>query len=118
MSEGVSLYKSFIEGLISCRAPVEVTRIRNGSWHRSPPPDQVRFNEILGRLSPQDRETLAELCQSACDSVLHDVLVYIGEQGFHLSKDGVSLPVEPFGTGPNWDYLERVAGEPWPDERP
>jgi hypothetical protein len=119
MDEPLQAYKQFVDGLVQQRPSIEARRAREGVWHRDPPPDQVKFNELLRSLSPEQRETLAEMLQKTRDGGIHDTLVYLTDEfhgsGLRLSYPGIELPVEPFGTEMYYDWVARMAGDEWPE---
>lgn len=112
-------YKALIDALVRLRPSVEARRVRDGIWHRDPPDDQVKFNRLLRELTPEQREVVAEIAQGARDGGIHDTLVYLNDEinlnNLRLTKSGVELPVEPFGTELYYDWVSRCAGDEWPD---
>ncbi len=117
MTDSPEQYKQFIDGLAKRRNAVEAQRIREGVWHREPPPDQVKYNELLAGLSQDERELVAQLVQAARDGGMHDVLAFMTEGGYRLSQNGAELAWEPFGTEMYFDLGARAAGQSWPDEQ-
>lgn len=111
-------YKALIDGLVSLRPSVHAQRVRQGVWHREPPPDQVKFNEVLGRLPKADRDVLAEIVQKAADAAVHDSLVFMLDHGYQFTREGQPVAQQPFDTDPHFDFMARIAGTPWPDESP
>ena len=109
-------YKKFIDGLVKIRKSVAASRFRNGVWHREPPPEQVKYNELLKTLTEQQRLLIADIIQGAADSAIHDVLVYLTDNEYRISKNKKLLPEEPFETSLHWDFVCRMEGDEWPDE--
>mgnify|MGYP000302160165 CR=1 FL=1 len=109
-------YKSLIDGLVALRPSVLANRARAGVWHRQPPPDQVKFNELLAGLSKQQRDLVAEIVQQAADGAVHDALVYMTDRGYGFTHGGAPLPESPFDTEIYFDYMARIAGTSWPDD--
>ena len=115
MSSSIDLYKQFIDAMVDISPSVAADRVRSGVWHPEPPPDQVRYNQLLKEFTSEQRELVARIIQEAADSAVHDVLVRLHDDNYQLSKDGVNLAVEPFDTEPFYDYVCRRAGDDWPE---
>lgn len=114
--DGLGRYQEFVDGLVLRRKGVLSDWIMEGGWPQLE--KNRRINEFLLRLSPSEREVLAEIASRARDGGIHDTLVYIQEQmdlgGLVLVGDGVELPVSPYDTGIFWDWMARASGEEWP----
>jgi hypothetical protein len=117
MDESLLEYKRFIDRLVGRVLSVEGRRIRSGVWHPEPPPDQHKYNELLRSLSADQRELVAQLVDGARSGGMHDVLVQLTDGDYRLSRKGVELAQEPFGTEVYFDFVARSAGDAWPDER-
>lgn len=111
-------YKALIDGLVSLRPSVHAERVKKGVWHREPPPDQVKFNEVLARLSAADRNVLAEIVQQAADASVHNALVFMLDHECRFTHEGEPVAEQPFDTDAHFDFMARIAGTPWPDETP
>lgn len=116
MGDPVSEYKGFIDGLVATRESLAARRVREGSWHRQRASDRLRFNELVGTLSPEQRDVISEILQGAVDEAIHDLLLFLSDQRYRLVRDGVGLAREPFGRGMHADFVARRNGEHWPDE--
>lgn len=81
---------------------------------------EARINALLEQLTRSQRKVVAEIAQRARDGGMHDVLVELQEgqdlDGLRLVQRGVPLPVQHFERM-YYDFICRVAGDPWPDER-
>ncbi len=121
-------YQEFVDSLVRRRESVEARRVREGVWHKEPHPDQardselltsvlqeqVKYNELLAGLSQDQRELIAEIVQHARDSSFHDVLVLMTDKDYRLTRNGVELAFEPYGTPSFYDFVARRDGTPWP----
>jgi hypothetical protein len=109
------LYRDAIDALVEdCRngqGQIGPKRAMKGLWNQSATaasmPDQYRFNVLLARLPPQDRETIAEMLAQeyvggafAALSVLNDFKVAPFEDGYE-------------GAAYN-DFMGRLDDWPWP----
>jgi hypothetical protein len=116
MKTPIELYKEFLDGLVKCRKGVERRWITAGGWPDRP--ENKPINELLSQLNPQQRETIARLCEEAREGGIHDALAYMDDEmanGLRLVKEGVELPIDPFESL-HYDWVCRCAGDPWPDE--
>ena len=77
-------------------------------------PENQEVNEVLGALTDQQRNVLAQLLQRSRDGGIHDVLAYlneaIGRKDLRLVTPRGELPVEPFGTELHYDWTCRREG--------
>ncbi len=111
-------YRVFIDGLVQISESVGSRRVLRGFWHPEPPPDQVKFNELLQALPQEQRAVLAELLQKERTGAIHDVLCYIQENEYKLTApSNESFSESPFGTDLHFDYVARLAGDPWPSSK-
>ncbi len=115
MKEGLSDYVRFIDGLVGIRDANTAALVRQGVWHPQRASDDLKVPELLGRLSAQERNVIAEIIQGAADTAIHDVLVFMSNQGYQLTRDGVELPHKPFSREAAKDFVARKQGEAWPD---
>ncbi len=113
MSDPVSEYVRFIDGLVALRESDSAAQVRDGVWHRQRASDPLKLNELLGGLAPQQRAVLAEIVQGAVDTAICDLLVFLADQGYRLSRGGVELAVRPSGKEMNEDFLARRDGRQW-----
>jgi hypothetical protein len=88
-------------------------RARRGLWNQNARPDlfpdQHAINELLGRLSPQDRETIAQMLEDQVEVGMFETLKALEE-----------LRIPPFEEGyegsPCNDFIGRLAGDwDWPE---
>ena len=111
----VKFYQSFVDGLVELSASVTASRFLRGVWHPEPPPSQVKRNVLLSQLSEEQRGLLAEILIEERTGGIHDVLVYLQDQGLCLrNPDGESFSESPYDTGMNYDYVCRLNGDAWP----
>jgi hypothetical protein len=88
--EGASdeIYRTIIDALAhACRdgqGQVGPRRVRGGVWNRNATadefPEQHEINELLGRLSAADRETVARMLNDAFRGGVHTALVTLHEE--------------------------------------
>lgn len=117
MSDPIKEYKRFIDGLAGISRSIEARRIQAGEWHKSPPPDQAKYNILLEHLSQEQRELTAEIVQHTREAAIHDVLVLMTDRKYRIQSGEIQLAVEPFYTEMFYDFVARCAGDTWPDER-
>lgn len=119
VDESLQEYKQFIDNLVKLRKSILAKRIRDGVWNsnRQALPDHKKYNQLLAALSQEQRELIAEIIQDARDGAIHDTLVLMTDGKYRLSRNNTELAVEPYGTESYYDFVARVAGDTWPDER-
>ena len=118
MSKELEEYKSFIDELVE-RKESAVSRWVTGEGFPDTPENDEK-NKLLSSLSQEQKIVLANIIQEAKESGIHDTLFYINEliiaEQLILYKNDIKLPVEPFDTELNFDFVARSAGEKWPKE--
>ena len=61
------------------------------------------------------------MVQRSRDGGIHDTLVYLADEinlgGLRLSRNGMELAIEPYGTEMYFDWLARLAGDDWPEHQ-
>ena len=81
-------------------------------------PAHARFNEFIRKLSPEDRELLAEMLQAERDGAIHDVLAaltwWLTARDVEMTFRGEPMPVELSGMGLHGDFIGRRDGWDWP----
>ena len=117
MSTPLQDYKALIDGLVQLSHSVAARRVREGQpWPQLP--ENKALNTFLSKLSAEQRETLADLLQKTFEAGIHQVLAYLNDEidlgGLRLTRDGREVPVTPFGTELYYDWVCRLAGDPWP----
>lgn len=118
MNKSLEEYKTFIDGLCGWpQSSVGACRAREGIWNRNDISEQDKFNKLLKELTPEQRETLAQMLQGEHDSGLFAVLAYLTDKGLRLVRNGVELAVEPYGTEMYHDWNCRRAGDAWPEHQ-
>jgi len=76
-----------------------------------------QYNELLERLSDEDRAMIADLLQSEKEAGMGAVLAFLADGQYRLVQHETTLSFEPFDTPYHYDFAARVAGDPWPDEK-
>lgn len=113
----LQLYKNFIDGIVNVHSNVKSKWIlTRGSYPKTE--DNAKINELIAKLSDDERETLAKMLQDAKDGGIHDVLAYMNEQvdcdGLEILKNGVKLKTDKFESM-NFDFICRINGDEWPE---
>jgi uncharacterized protein DUF6547 len=122
MNKSLEEYKTFIDGLLEWpQASVGARRAREGIWNSNDISEQEKYNKLLGELTPEQRETLAEMLQGEHDSGMFAVLAYLTDEinsgRLRLLQNGVEMAVEPYGTEMYYDWTCRRAGDAWPEHQ-
>jgi hypothetical protein len=121
MNQGFAAYKAFIDGLVELakRESSTAFRLRHGQQLVPAPylsPDGVEQNRLAEELSPEQHEFVAKLVQEERQAAVGDVLAFLTWQHYQLSKDGIDLAFEPFGTENYYDFVCRLNGDAWPED--
>lgn len=120
MTTPLSVYKEFITGLVQRQPSVTARAIRE-QGHLHPPEQNEEINRLLAQLSPEQKDIVAQLVQRARDGGIHDTLAYLTDEvnlnGLRLSRNGVELAIEPYGTERYIDWVSRLAGNDWPEHQ-
>jgi hypothetical protein len=115
-SESLHKYRELVDGLVARRDGVLARWIREKGWPRLP--ENEKINAFLSKLTPDEREMVAQIARQARDGGIHDTLVYFQEEmdlrNLRLVIDGAPLPVSPYGTEIFWDWSARASGSDWP----
>ncbi|MFD1130770.1 DUF6547 family protein [Paenibacillus sp. PDC88] len=115
--QAVELYKEFIDDLVEIRECVLSEWIKQNSWPNTNENEEI--NKVLSELSTEQKEVFALIAQSARESGIHDVLVYLTDQisigGLEIYKNDIKLATEPFDSGMHYDWVSRKEGDIWPD---
>ena len=110
-------YKSLIDELVERSSSVKAGWVKKGKFPVTY--ENEKINSELSSLSSEQKNVIADLINDAKSSGVHDTLVYLSEiQNFNnlkISINKTELPVEPFGTELNFDYVARQSGEEWPE---
>ena len=121
MDKGLELYKKFIDDLVEERECVYAYRFREKVTMPENTEELKAENHLVEKLNAEDRMTVSRLLQKARNSGIHDVLRYLNDEillnNMKISVGGVELPVEPFGSTMYWDWVARIQGNVWPDEK-
>ena len=121
MANGLAGYKAYIDGLVRLvEAPSSIAaRLRQGNkLYETSRAEEVKYNHLATQLSAEQRELMADLIQRERQAVIGDVLDFLAWKPFGVTWEGVPLPTEPFETEIQHDFIARLEGESWPDERP
>jgi hypothetical protein len=112
-------YRALIDELVhSCRdgqGQIGARRVRAGIWNANADdpsldiPDQRAINDLLRRLSADDREVLAAMLTQEFESGVHETLVVLHEQGVPPFEDG-------YEGAPFLDFVGRLVDWEWPED--
>ena len=120
MATPLSEYKKFITDLVK-RQPSVIARAIRENGHLYPLERNQELNHLLAQLSSEQREIIAQLVQRSRDGGIHDTLVYLADEinlgGLRLSRNGMELAIEPYGTEMYFDWVARLAGDDWPEHQ-
>jgi hypothetical protein len=109
-------YKSFIDDLVSVSHSVVSDWVVDNGFPDTKE-NQIK-NEFVKSLSPYQKEVLSTLILEAKESGVHDTLAYLSEQqcnnDLKIIKGNHQLPIEPFGTEMNYDFVARTEEDEWP----
>lgn len=115
-TDGLAMYQNLVDGLVGRREGVLPTWIREKGWPQVPENEEV--NEFLSKLTPSEKEIITKIAREARDGGIHDTLAYMQElmdlKDLRLAMNNVELPVSPYDTGMNWDWVARAGGAEWP----
>jgi hypothetical protein len=124
MTIPLDLYKDFIDVLAADAVRRSVVAQWVREWGAEGPQSTQttpQFDELMSHFNPEQRQIMAYLLQQEHDSGMFNVLAYLSDQmslrGLRLTRDGVELPVEPFGMTLYEDWIRRIAGDRWPDDQ-
>lgn len=121
--DGLDYYKEFVDkcvdllhkeygGCINARMMREKKRKNEGSL-------SAKYNAFLDILNDEQLELLADLLDDTHSSAIHDFLVMMEDEmclnDLRIIKNGVELPVDPFGSEIYYDWVCRREGDEWPE---
>lgn len=116
MHRGLELYKAFIDGLVERKNGVVAEWILGDGYPRIDENKEV--NQLLGSLTPEQKQIVARMVQNARISGMHDTLAYINElmdcNGLVLSQDCEDYPHDYFDSM-HFDFICRCEGDEWPE---
>lgn len=116
MPQPSALYRQVIDRLVhECRegqGQIGSQRAQQGTWNVSARPDfipeQHAINELLARMTAEDREILAGMLRDQFVGGVHAALVVLHEEEVQPFEDGYE------GT-PFHDFIGRLNDWPWPE---
>lgn len=116
MEPAVKLYQEFIDCFANCS---HVERI--GIWVRERGwpdlPENKPINDLLAKLSDEEKDVLVKMLQHERNGGIHDALVQINERvdlnELRIVEGGVEMAVEPYGNPMHFDYVCRREGDDW-----
>ena len=116
MSNGLELYKDFIDGLVERKDGVLGKWILGKGYPNTD--DNKEINEFLSCLSEDQKRVLAQMVYKARLGGIHDTLAYMNEMidcnGLMLSQNGVEFSYNQFDSM-NYDFISRCEGDEWPE---
>lgn len=119
MNTRLEEYKKLIDALVKIRPCVLVQWVKDKGWPQLP--ENEKFNQLLDGLTPEEKDVVAQMIQQARDGGIHDTLAYLTDEininGLRISRNGVDLAVEPYGTSLYYDWVCRREGDEWPEQQ-
>jgi hypothetical protein len=119
MNPQLALYKRLIDGLVELRTGVLGLWIKERGWPDLPKNREI--NELLSKLTPQEKDAVASIAQQARDGGIHDTLVFLNDEinqnGLRITQNSVEMAVEPYATELHWDWTCRREGDEWPEHQ-
>jgi len=110
-------YKSMIDELVERSSSTKAEWVKRGQFPEAA--ENETINKVLSSLSSEQKSVIAALINDAKSSGVHDALAYFSElqnlNSLKISINQIELPVEPFGTELNFDYIARQSGDEWPE---
>ncbi len=110
-------YKSMIDELVERSGSTKAEWVQKGQFPETV--ENETINKVLSGLSSEQKSVIAALINDAKSSGVHDTLAYLSElqnlNDLRISINQIELPVEPFGTELNFDYIARQSGDEWPE---
>ena len=107
----VKLYKRFVDGLCQFKGSVNYITEAFATRQWSNP-----ASVSLHHLDDESRQAVLQLMHKAARAAVHDVLVYLNDADYKLTKEGCPLAIRPFDMAIYEDWASRSQGIPWPDE--
>jgi hypothetical protein len=120
MNSPLELYKAFIDDLLTWpRTSVTARHVSEWRDGTSKPYElSPQFNDLMAQFTAEQRHVIATMLQESHENGIFAVLAYatdeINLRGLRLSRDGITFPVEPFGSTLYQDWIWRRDGNPWP----
>ena len=117
MEKGVELNKELIDGLVKISGScVNAAKVEGGLVKGTA--EDAGINQILGKLSEEERKVLAQYISKTYQSGIYDMLVqleWLREcRGMKISMEGEELPLGQF-EGIPCDYIGRCGDWEWPE---
>jgi hypothetical protein len=116
MTDPISEHKALIDVLVARNPCLAASLVReSGVYSRAA--GNGRFNNLVRRLSSDDRELLAEMLQEQRTFAHFDALVWLNEacviDGLKFMKNGIEIPAEPFGHTMFEEYVAVLQDRDW-----
>ncbi len=118
MNKSIQLYKEVVDELAQLHKGVHRKWVTEMGWPKIPKNEKI--NNLIGKLSNDDKLILVDILESARDGGIHDTLVRLNDrmsiEGLRFVENGVEMAHEPFDTELYYDWVCRREGDLWPDE--
>ena len=123
MNDQLKIYQDFIDELTGLTEGVLPSWILDKGFPTIK--ENIDINNLLSRLSTQDKKIIAQIVSDSRKGGIHDALVYLQDninlKGLKILRKDIEMANEPYGTTMYWDYIARSEGDDWPtnqlDER-
>jgi hypothetical protein len=110
-------YKLMIDQLVDRSSSAKAEWVKKGLFPEIPENDSI--NRVLSSFTSEQKNAIAALINDAKSSGIHDTLAYFSElqslSNLKISINKCELPIEPFGSELNFDYVARHSGDEWPE---
>jgi hypothetical protein len=113
MDTATKYYVDFIDNLVQYKGSSTYLRGQVRSGNLLSLGNDPAIAGLVSSLSEQQRETLTALLEQVAAAAVFDVLAYLNDREYRISKDGVQLPERPFSNALYDDYTGRRAGYDW-----
>jgi hypothetical protein len=120
MIDPIAEHKALIDELVR-RTPSIGARLVREQGIFSKGFSMGNLNSLVGRLSADDREVLAQMLQEERQYGIFDALVVLHEacfSGLKLTKEGAEIPAEPFGYTMFEEYTAVLQDGDWSSMEP
>ena len=110
-------YKLLIDEAVQASESVQSGWCSKGQYPDTP--ENKDINRLLSSLDSEQLKILASMITEAKVSGVHDILSLLNQKrllnNLEMSINGKPVPLEPFGTEMNCDFICRRQGNDWPE---
>ena len=122
MSTPLEEYQRFIDELVEVSRWKYLSKsVRADEVQRDHALEKQEKEEWITSLTPERRWILGQMLEEARHSGMHDGLSYPYDsmklEGLQISRNGVELVSDPYGSELYYDWVCRREGSRWPEEK-